>query len=82
MLVPSSMDRVDFRYRNSCILGDVLHGFDLGRTTWSLDDAMPTDSHYAGSEGLVELSAQPKPELQWKQGSNRLTHRLEMNVDN
>lgn len=73
-MVPSSMDSVNFRHWNIRILADVPHGFDLGRTTWSFNDPVPTDSHNAGGEGFIESSAQPKPELQWKQGSDTLAH--------
>jgi hypothetical protein len=39
MLTSSDVDRIGFGHRDTCVIGDVLHGLNLGRMTWSLDGA-------------------------------------------
>jgi hypothetical protein len=42
------------------VRGDVLHGLDLGRVAWSLDNTMPAHSESIGAEGAEEFIPNPE----------------------
>ena len=57
-----SMNGVDLGYRNGRMRSNVLHSFNLRRAAWSLDDAMPANSHRDGAERNSRLPSRSRHE--------------------